>query len=144
MFVTVRTLKPGRALITILLRYFIEIFCHLSVGLTKLSFVLLYARVFQKRSFHIALWILGGLILAWLLPTWIILINQCNPVAGAWDLAIARAKCINLKNFLYGQAIADAVFDFIILCLPIVIVWRLQMDIARKIAVTAVFGLGVL
>ena len=65
----------------------------------------------------------------------------CIPVNGFWDTAIT-AKCMSLRNFDVAYAVINITFDVVILCLPVRMVWRLNIQQAQKIALTFVFLLG--
>ena len=71
-------------------------------------------------------------------------IFQCRPVAAFWDHSIQGAKCIDLPRFGIISGVLNLMTDVLILCLPIPMVWALQMTNAGKITVTGMFLLGAL
>ena len=73
----------------------------------------------------------------------LVAILPCIPVDGLWDVAIP-AKCVSLLQFYIGQAVANIALDLILLLIPILLIRRLNMSRAQKIAVAGIFGLGIL
>ena len=57
---------------------------------------------------------------------------------GAWNPAVAQL-CIAQTKFYYGNAIANLLTDVIILCLPLPLIWRLNMTTHKKTALSGVF-----
>ena len=52
------------------------------------------------------------------------------------------AKCINLNASLTALSVIDILTDVLILCLPLNIVWKLQMSTKNKWQVTCMFLVG--
>lgn len=62
---------------------------------------------------------------------------------GAWDPAArANAKCIKLNLDWVIMASFNVVTDIVILCLPLPLLWRLQIDMERKLQLIGLFLLG--
>ncbi|KAF2190061.1 hypothetical protein K469DRAFT_747322 [Zopfia rhizophila CBS 207.26] len=61
-----------------------------------------------------------------------------------WSTAGAEVllKCINTQMVLYATCISGFICDVIIITLPIPLVWRLQLNTHRKIAVIGIFLTG--
>ena len=67
----------------------------------------------------------------------------CIPLAYYWDRSIPGGHCINQNNVAYyGTSPPDILTNFAILLLPIPYLWNLQMQRAKKIAITGIFILG--
>ena len=69
-------------------------------------------------------------------------IFQCNPIAFNWDMTIKDGKCINQGAFYVSTAALNLFTDLMVLSIPILITWRLQMPLRRKIAVCVILCLG--
>jgi hypothetical protein len=70
---------------------------------------------------------------------------QCRPYQHFWMQYIdptAKGTCIDLYPFFLGNAAASVVTDFLILLVPIPMVWQLQMPTGQKLAVSSIFLLG--
>ena len=52
--------------------------------------------------------------------------------------------CIGVENNYIAVGVWNVISDFSILILPMVAIWNLQMQNARKIGVAAVFATGLL
>lgn len=65
----------------------------------------------------------------------------CRPIRMIWNVTV-QGQCIND----YAQDIATGAFnifsDIAILILPLPMVWRLQIDLARRLGLVAIFLLG--
>jgi hypothetical protein len=70
-------------------------------------------------------------------------IFNCDPIAGSWDLALATtAKCVDKKSFYMGGSIPNVTTDVILVILPLPYVWRLHTSIAQRIVLGGIFALG--
>ncbi|PON20313.1 integral membrane protein [Trichoderma gamsii] len=125
------------------LLYFFVFQCFVkdTVAITKLSFLFLYLDIFPQRKFRIICWVLIVHISAGIVALSFTTIFQCLPVQFSWDKTLA-GSCINIKAFWYGQSGWNTLMDVIVLCLPIPVVLKLQMNRRAKISVLAVFVLG--
>lgn len=65
----------------------------------------------------------------------------CRPVAKQWDPSIP-GKCINTIASYFSLAGTSLAFDIIIIALPLPVLWRLQLQMRQKLALTAIFALG--
>ena len=86
-------------------------------------------------------WIALALVIGWFISTLSAIIFQCTPVEGAWNQPAAK-HCINARAFFLGNGTASMIMDVLILCLPMPMVWRLQLNRKRKLALTGMFLLG--
>lgn len=80
-----------------------------------------------------------GLGIGWCLEAVLI----CRPLRNNWDPQ-TPSVCGNNKNGVLLGGILNVITDFTMIDLPIPMVWHLQMAPQRKIALTVVFGLGVM
>ena len=130
----------GRATIAWLVLY------GVSVALSKVAILLLYLRVFtaQMRGFTIALVVVGIIVISAGIANTLAAILQCSPVPYAWDKTIEGGKCINDLAFARFMAIPNVVDGFVMLVMPIPLVWRLDLVIQQKVALTATFLHGIM
>nr|P9WEU1.1 RecName: Full=SAT4 family membrane protein [Aspergillus nidulans FGSC A4] len=115
------------------------------IFVTKLSIFLLYLRVFASArrgmtylSIHLLIWFN----LAFYLANFFLKIFQCIPRAKIWD-SNTSGHCININIPILVTAAINVVSDLLMLCLPIICVWRLQMSIRRKLGISAIFAAGI-
>ena len=123
---------------------YLVIFCEnflYNTGLTlvKVSVLLFYSRVFKgDQWFNIALWIAGALVFSWWITTNFRALFTCIPVAKAWDSTIS-GHCINTYQTYLATAILNVLTDFILLILPLPLLWKLQTTKDRKVVLSLVF-----
>ncbi|KAL9471948.1 hypothetical protein ACSS6W_009889 [Trichoderma asperelloides] len=73
---------------------------------------------------------------------WTAMAALCNPVVKAFDKA-QKGTCINLATFWFANAGFSIATDVIILLLPMPLVYQLEVPRPQKIALIAVFAIGV-
>lgn len=73
-------------------------------------------------------------------------IFQCNPIAGSWD-KMRPAKCFTdaqLQRIIISQAIISIISDFVLALFPIVIFWKVQIELRIKAGLCFLMSLGLL
>ncbi|KAF2147766.1 hypothetical protein K461DRAFT_325195 [Myriangium duriaei CBS 260.36] len=126
-------------------QYALQIMAYIGDGLTKLSILFLYRRLFPNPAYNIAntIWciVIGAWAIAFIFGT----VFQCTPINTVWLSPFAEAtpgKCADTMPFYAAGAITDLITDVLVLALPIPMVWRLQLPTRKKIGVTCIFLLG--
>ena len=87
------------------------------------------------------------MVVAWWIAVLFADIFQCVPVNAFWDNGIKNvktARCMSTVHFSIGTGVINLVTDFMVLCLPIPMVWSLRTNRTQKIAMTGIFLLGFL
>lgn len=118
-----------------------------SLGLTKISVILLYRRIFsssaQNLYFSIATWGLIAFTVMWIITFFFAILFQCVPFHTNWDTYGGTDATCYFPNPVYeAQGWTDSITDLFILIIPIPCVWGLMMPLRQKIAVTIMFLLG--
>ncbi|KAL4737912.1 hypothetical protein BDV11DRAFT_190637 [Aspergillus similis] len=113
-----------------------------TVTLAKLSILLFYLRVFQTSSFKILTYTIGFLVLGHGIGVFFAAVFQCSPVQYTWDKEIPGGSCFNQQAFYRYVSPPNIFTDFVILVMPMPVVWRLQTRLTQKLALTGVFLLG--
>ena len=113
-----------------------------SVTLTKLSILYFYHRIFPVQRFLVICYLIAGVMIAWWLGLVFSIIFSCKPVQFFWDKTIHNGHCVNENSLAYGITAANIVTDIVVLVLPIPWLWRLQMQMSRKLAIIGMFLLG--
>ncbi|KAJ9634390.1 hypothetical protein H2199_009048 [Coniosporium tulheliwenetii] len=113
-----------------------------AVTCTKASIVLFYRRIFNlKWSAYVCMFFAIGY---WI--TVIVTINvACRPLQYFWNQYVdptAKGVCIDVPKFFFANGIAAMLIDVLILCVPIPVIWGLQMPTSQKLAVSGIFLLG--
>ncbi|EED22640.1 conserved hypothetical protein [Talaromyces stipitatus ATCC 10500] len=108
---------------------------------TKLSFLLMYYRIFHFPYFKRWAYIIGGFVIIWVITVTFLFIFICVPVQKLWypDLP---GHCINQIGTWIANASSTIATDLVILILPIPQIWKLQLGKVEKVALTLTFCLG--
>lgn len=67
----------------------------------------------------------------------------CHPRIKIWQKD-QPGKCLKVDLIYLASAIFNSISDIAMLSVPLYLIWKLQMSVGRKIAVSAVFGTGAL
>ncbi|GKZ26523.1 hypothetical protein AbraIFM66951_002759 [Aspergillus brasiliensis] len=119
-----------------------DVLAAAGLALAKLSVLLFYRRIFAiNRAFSIATWILGAIVVGWFISTACGLIFASHPVVGEWQPWVAHSH-IAYKPFWITYGVLNLVLDIVILALPQLLVWKLNLSKARKRQLSLVFLLG--
>lgn len=109
--------------------------------LIKYSILLLYNRVFPGRTFRKLLIATAVVVTSWTLTAFFGSTFTCYPVEYQWDKSI-KGSCIDYGKLTLAIGIANVIIDFILLGLPLPILWKLQMSTRRKILLFFTLGAG--
>ena len=121
-----------------------QIFAALSLLFSKASILLLLFRLFAPTRWFRHMIYLG---IAWatLISVISIIVASvlCAPRHGEGfaDLTVAE-RCVHETTWAVVQGASDVVLDFFIIYLPIPMLWKLNMELQRKIGVMAIFLTG--
>lgn len=130
---------------TLELYFYAQILYKINIGLTKISILMLYLRVFGvTRWFKILCWVVIGIVIAFTTASVTTSIFQCSPVKYAYDKSGGNGTCIDLTKFWYGNAGYNIGTDLIIITMPALLIRLLRLAKRTKIALMGVFGLGAL
>ncbi|KAM0796353.1 hypothetical protein BDR22DRAFT_812102 [Usnea florida] len=118
-----------------------------ALGCIKLSFLLLYRRVFANRAargVRWANWSMVAIVTAWTIGYFFTLLFLCGTNFKAYWTSSTTEKdeCLPTKPVHLGYAISDVITDVLTIVLPIPEIWKLHLPTRRKFAITGVFGLG--
>ncbi|KAF5025989.1 hypothetical protein F66182_1930 [Fusarium sp. NRRL 66182] len=115
------------------------------LGFIKLAIIFMIRRIFRPVGgwFPIATMTALAICICWSLYTVLIAFFICLPVESAWGAAVPE-RCGDSTAAYAAVAILDIASECIIVVLPMKLVYDLQMSRAHKIALTGVFGAGVI
>ncbi|KFY03335.1 hypothetical protein O988_01566 [Pseudogymnoascus sp. VKM F-3808] len=126
---------------TFKLFYVAQAFYKITINLTKASILLLYLRIFIQRPFRIICYVMLGIISSYMVATFFSSVFQCTPIPRAWDKTI-HGTCISIPKNWYANAGFSIATDFIILVLPMPILYKSRLPSNQKVALMFVFALG--
>ena len=116
----------------------------LAVSAVKISALDLFNRIFPNQTFHRISYLVMGLISSYGIAFAVTSLAACEPFAFNWDKEILNGTCIQTSKFYTAQTILGVIFDVMIVALPMPMLWGLQMKLQRKIALSGIFGVGIL
>lgn len=126
---------------------------YFTVFLVKISIVFANQRItgLTSRRWQIAHWTYLALLMS-ALPVCVFLDTfACSPGGVVFSLqAIAKVpdpgtiKCLNFRSISVATRTLHIVTDWLLLPVPIIILWQLQMPLSRKIRLTLIFCVGVI
>lgn len=113
--------------------------------LLKYSILCLYLRIFPNVWLKRFVFAFMAFTACFTIPLIITAGARCNPVQAYWDLEVAKtAKCLNLMTILTLTVVYEIFAEIVLFALPVPIVVKLQMPVAKKVQLLIFFGLGVL
>ncbi|KAJ5310755.1 isoflavone reductase family protein [Penicillium atrosanguineum] len=107
----------------------------------KISIICFYRRVFTTPKFQTFTFGLNILIGAWGLGIFLACAGQCRPLRAYWDGSVT-GTCFNADEFFIVNQAFNVLMDFIILILPVPMIWNLHRAWQDKLALNGVFALG--
>ncbi|RAL03464.1 uncharacterized protein BO80DRAFT_491732 [Aspergillus ibericus CBS 121593] len=108
---------------------------------TKLSILLMYYRIFHFPYFKKWAYAIGTFVILWVICITFLFIFICVPVQKLWYPSLP-GHCISQVGTWIANATSTIATDLIILFLPLPQVWKLQLRLSEKVALTVAFGLG--
>lgn len=117
-----------------------------SIAFSKCAILLLYIRVFTtcKKTFTITAYLVGFLIVATAMANIFIAISRFSPQSFAWDKSIKGGICIDDIAWTRYMAIPNVATGAVMLVMPLPTVWKLNVSMSVKFALTATFLHGVM
>ncbi|KAI1763407.1 hypothetical protein GGR53DRAFT_531632 [Hypoxylon sp. FL1150] len=116
----------------------------IATSLVKLSVLFFYITIFTMPMIRTAVFtviaLINGLVVAVLLETFLL----CRPFEFTWNKTVPGGVCGDIKGAYLSTAIVNLAIDLAVVFLPMPVLWRLQMPIGKKLAVSAILGLGLL
>lgn len=117
----------------------------ISITLIKASTLVFYRRLFTTgRYFQRACILMFGLTVGWFLTSILGQFFSCRPISDSWTFFKDRSgHCpVGIPDFQLSMAAINLIFDIVIVCMPLFVISKLQMDAKRKWAVGGIFALG--
>ena len=68
----------------------------------------------------------------------------CSPVQKYWTPWMLEGTCMDFTTLFIVPTVVNSFTDFVILILPQIVIWRLQLSAKRKLGVATVFFTGFL
>ena len=116
----------------------------LAVSAVKISALDLFNHIFPNKMFHKISYLVVGLLTGYGIAYSIVSLASCKPFTFNWDKEINNGTCIDTSKFYTSQTVTGVIFDVIVVTMPMPVLWGLQMKVKRKVALTCLFGVGIL
>ena len=68
----------------------------------------------------------------------------CTPIAYGWDSSIPGGYCANRRAGCLAVGIIDPVTDFLILILPLPVIFKLQIPRFKQLSLALIFSIAIL
>lgn len=116
-----------------------------SFVLPKFGVVILLAKLLNPSRPHIIfMWIISVLYGLMTIAMLTLNFGQCRPAAAQWDMTV-KGTCMDRKivvNYAMTLGIVGALYDFYLAAYPTFVLWGLQMNIKKKLALCSSLGFG--
>ena len=115
--------------------------------LAKTSFLLFLYHIFHvDLKFRIASWIIGFVVVVWSTVTFLLMIFSCHPIKANWDVKLYLKPTTHCYPRAYDviniHGFCNVITDFALLVLPLPMLWKLQMNVRKKLSIVAIFATG--
>jgi hypothetical protein len=116
-----------------------------TIAFAKMCILLQILRIFVPRHQIKTYYFMVGFIIVnmlWNVSACLTILLQCTPLKRLWDHNIP-GHCINYTPWVIVWGIFYTASDIIVLGLPFVWIWRLKLNMRKKITAFAVFAFGI-
>ncbi|KAL3711675.1 hypothetical protein TMatcc_000366 [Talaromyces marneffei ATCC 18224] len=104
--------------------------------------MLFYFRIFSaKQSFRISVFVTMVIVWAWSVSVILETFLLCRPLAYNWDITIP-GTCGDRNATYVVAGTLNLITDLIVMALPVPHIWKLQLNVAKKLALSCLFCLG--
>ncbi|KAK3312111.1 hypothetical protein B0H66DRAFT_486236 [Apodospora peruviana] len=118
----------------------------LSFGLPKFAIVALLCRLLNPARWHrIFLWCWTSFVLACVLVGPLLHFTTCSPSRALWDFSVKNPVCRApdlIVKWSYFSATVSALTDLYLAVYPSVVLWNLQINARKKLALCVALGFG--
>ncbi|ORY04543.1 hypothetical protein BCR34DRAFT_55106 [Clohesyomyces aquaticus] len=137
-----RIYGPDRLVVFLKLLIPIQIFWATSLAATKCSILAFYHRIFSVLRVDLAAKVLGLIILLYWITVMLCTFLLCRPFAFNWDQSVPNGVCGNRVLSYIMTGVLNILTDLCVLCLPMPVIWGLQMKTGKKIGFIILFATG--
>ncbi|ETS74685.1 hypothetical protein PFICI_13169 [Pestalotiopsis fici W106-1] len=120
----------------------VVIFWSLSLGLTKLSILALYSKIFSVRSFILLSQACAVFVVVWAMILFIGAFVICTPVQYNWDKFSVVGTCGDVRMLWAVTGGLNIFSDLVIMLLPMPYLYGLSLQTYKKVGLMATFGIG--
>jgi hypothetical protein len=125
--------------------YLGEIFYVVALGISKISILFFYLRVFPSKGFRTLTYSVMGLSVAYTVTFFFATTIQCWPISLAWTQwdGLHQGTCNNIHLQGWIAAAINIILDTMVMVLPLRHLAKLNMSLKKKVMVMAMFSVGI-
>ncbi|KAI1158209.1 hypothetical protein F5B18DRAFT_105107 [Nemania serpens] len=109
----------------------------------KLSILCLHNRIFTVRKFQWIVYAVMGFTIAYSITFLALFIFRCRPISVFWNPR-PGFRCREIYTEEFSSVSFSLVIDLAIIILPMPLLWGLQMNLTKRLALTAMFSVGLI
>ncbi|KAL9052519.1 MAG: hypothetical protein Q9206_004279 [Seirophora lacunosa] len=113
----------------------------IGLGLNKASILVFFKDIFAVRKFKIWVDVMLVVVLGWTISFFFSNLFTCYPITALVEEFYGN-NCVDTLAMWYSSCITDFIVDFIILGMPVPMVWKLQVHWHQKLAILIMFLFG--
>ncbi|KAI2610068.1 uncharacterized protein GGS25DRAFT_520874 [Hypoxylon fragiforme] len=113
-----------------------------SMMFIKCSILSFYGSIFSSKRFRYCLWFVSAVVIIWALSFGSISLLQSMPKTARLDETVPKGTSIDYGTAFVVGAPINIITDFIILSMPIPLVWRLHVTKKKKLLLCFTFAMG--
>ncbi|GAQ46283.1 hypothetical protein AKAW_01277 [Aspergillus niger] len=121
--------------------YSMEVLYVLTLGLGKLSVMVLFYSLLSSTGQSKSVLAATGLLLIWVVVMAIVVCLQCHP-PEVWN--IVGGKCLDVSGIWIAFGVMNILVEIMIIAVPSFIIFRLQLSLKRRLVVISCFGIRIL
>jgi hypothetical protein len=139
------TLKAEQITNVLFYYYLGEIFYVVALGVSKISILFFYLRVFPSKGFRTLTYAVMALSVAYTIAFFFATTIQCWPISLAWTQwdGLHAGKCNDIHLQGWIAAAINIVLDAMVMILPLRHLARLNMSVKKKFMVMSMFSVGI-
>ncbi|KAL8818666.1 MAG: hypothetical protein Q9223_002739 [Gallowayella weberi] len=135
------TLQESNAIQFMRILYIYEVFYFASCFAIKICIsprLLFYRRIFPVREIKLVLQIATAAVVAFFVGSLLASLFQCFPIDKFWHRD-RHGHCVNGNHVILVPGAINAVLDFLIIGLPLPLLWKLRTTTSQKSVLTGIF-----
>ena len=120
-----------------------------AVAFAKIAILIFLYRIFSvDTKFKWSCCFVGSLVSLWTTISALITIFSCRPFMARWSFTFQQEhpefKCISTSMIILYYGWFNTVTDYVLLVMPMPLIWKMQMAFSRKLGVVIAFATGAL
>ena len=114
-----------------------------AVALAKISFAILYLRLFPTPKMILLNYGIIALVSCQLVYETCMPIFRCAPISRAWTPDI-DGDCLDIPNMWYVSTALDIFEALVLFIQPVPTVWKLKLPLAKRLGIIFMLSLGLM